>query len=339
MTDANNGNQYEIDIILKGGTVIDGTGNDRHRADIYISGDRIVAMNAVNGDDYDSGAKIIDVSGKIVSPGFIDVHTHDDNAVLVNPDMAAKISQGVTTVIGGNCGISLSPIIPDNLPPPLNLLGSKTAFRFSRLKDYSEAVNAVSPAVNIAALIGHQTLRVGVMKDFLRKANTQEIDKMRALLEDSLDAGAIGFSTGLWYKPNAAADIQEVVALAELLSDRGGIYTTHMRDEHDGVIDSLHETFETANRANVAVVVSHHKCAAQKIGAEHQTLPYMEARGKQPIYLDAYPYNAVRRIWNRKWSISRSELWSPGQYRTRKWLVKTSPILLGNGIFRNAMPR
>jgi N-acyl-D-aspartate/D-glutamate deacylase len=117
---------------------------------------------------------------------------------------------------------------------------------------------------------------------------------MRELLADCLDAGAIGFSTGLWYKPNAAADIEEVAALAELLSDRGGTYTTHMRDEHDGVLDSLQEAFETANRAHVPVVISHHKCAGPKNwGRSIETLPMIEkARARQNVSLDAYPYVA-----------------------------------------------
>lgn len=294
MTDRANGSGLNgADTMLVGGTVIDGTGADRKVADVALSGDRIIAV-LEPGAQFPEGARQIDVSGKIVSPGFIDVHTHDDNAVLVNPAMAAKISQGVTTVIGGNCGISLSPIVPCDLPPPLNLLGSKSAFRFSRMKDYAEAVNAARPSVNIAALVGHQTLRVGTMEDVSRKASKSELNQMRALLEGCLDDGAIGFSTGLWYKPNAAADIEEVAALAELLSDKGGIYTTHMRDEHDGVMDSLRETFETANRADVPVVISHHKCAGPKNwGRSQETLPLIEeARGKQRVALDAYPYTA-----------------------------------------------
>ncbi|MGI9356513.1 MAG: N-acyl-D-amino-acid deacylase family protein [Rhizobiaceae bacterium] len=298
MTDARQDDQAKdpaarADTALTGGTVIDGTGRDRMDADILITGDLITAIvEPGQGDGH--ADETIDITGRIVAPGFIDVHTHDDNAVLVEPQMAAKISQGVTTVIGGNCGISLSPIVPDELPPPLNLLGDKTSFRFPRMKDYAEAVNAASPGVNIAALVGHQTLRVGTMKDVGEKASAAELDAMRNLLSDCLEAGAIGFSTGLWYKPNAAADIQEVVALAELLSDKGGVYTTHMRDEHDGVLDSLHETFETANRADVPVVISHHKCAGPKNwGRSKETLPLIEeARASQRVSLDAYPYAA-----------------------------------------------
>lgn len=283
----------QADIALTGGIVVDGTGRDRRAADVLITGDRITAI-VEPGRGNRHAAEIINVSGRIVAPGFIDVHTHDDNAVLINPGMAAKISQGVTTVIGGNCGISLSPIVPDELPPPLNLLGDRTSFRFPRMKDYAEAVDAASPGVNIAALVGHQTLRVGTMIDVGKKADTRELDAMRTLLSDCLDAGAIGFSTGLWYKPNAAADIEEVAALAELLSDKGGVYTTHMRDEHDGVLDSLHETFETANRADVPVVISHHKCAGPKNwGRSRETLPLIEkARANQTVSLDAYPYTA-----------------------------------------------
>ena len=146
----------------------------------------------------------------------------------------------------------------------------------------------------MAALVGHGTLRVSTMDDVSGKASAREIDAMRLLLKDCLAAGAIGFSSGLWYKINFGADMDEVVALAELLADAGGIYTTHMRDEHDGVLDSLRETFETGARASVPVVISHHKCAGTRNwGRSTETLALIEsARGKQPIALDAYPYTA-----------------------------------------------
>lgn len=287
MTDQN------VDLLLRGAMLIDGTGADRRLADIAIRGDRIHLIRPP-GQIAVSGAAEIDASGKIVAPGFIDVHTHDDNAVLVNPEMTAKISQGVTTVIVGNCGISLSPTINADPPPPLNLIGDRNAYRFETMRDYAKAVEAIAPSVNVAALVGHSTLRVGAMQDYGRKANAAEIDIMRARLADCLDAGAIGFSTGLWYQPNAAADIEEVAALAELLADTGGIYATHMRDEHDGIIDSLMESFETANRAQVRLVISHHKCAGPKNwGRSHKTLELInQARGKQPVSLDVYPYAA-----------------------------------------------
>lgn len=281
------------DVLLTGGVVIDGTGAERFTGDVAITGDRIHAVTASGKCDIDA-KNIIDVSGRIVAPGFIDVHTHDDNAVLADPAMVAKISQGVTSVVVGNCGISLAPIGAVDPPAPMNLLGNRSAYRFRKMADYAAAVDAAHPAVNVAALVGHSTLRVGSMADIHRKASPTEIDAMRARLAEGLSAGAIGFSTGLWYKTNSAADMEEVVALAELLADVGGVYTTHMRDEHDGVLDSLRETFETASRARVPVIISHHKCAGpQNWGRSVDTLALIEkARLRQNISLDAYPYVA-----------------------------------------------
>ncbi len=280
------------DILIHGGTVVDGSGRPRFAADVAITGDRVVAIGEPG--RLGRAKTSIDATGRIVAPGFIDVHTHDDNAVLVKPDMTMKISQGVTTVIGGNCGVSLAPLTDRDPAPPMNLLGDRSDFRFSGMGDYAEAVDAARPGVNIAALVGHSTLRVGAMDRVDRKATAAEIDVMRERLAAALEAGAIGFSTGLWYKPNAAADMDEVVALAELLADKGGVYTTHMRDEHDGVLDSLRETFETANRAQAPVVISHHKCAGPKnFGRSRETLPMIEAaRAEQQVSLDAYPYAA-----------------------------------------------
>lgn len=282
-----------FDKVIRGGTLIDGTGAARRAVEIAISGDRIARVAAPGTEAMDA-AEVIDATGRIVAPGFIDVHTHDDNAVLRTPDMAAKVSQGVTTVVVGNCGISLSPIGPVDPPPPMNLLGDRSAYRFTRMADYAAAVDAAAPSVNVAALVGHSTLRVGTMADTTGRASAAEIDTMRALLQDCLDAGATGFSTGLWYKTNVGADIDEVVALAELLADAGGVYTTHMRDEHDGVLDSLRESFETGNRAQVPVVISHHKCAGPRNwGRSTETLALIDAaRSKQQIGLDAYPYVA-----------------------------------------------
>lgn len=287
------GEPQTVDTVLKGGMIIDGTGGDRYPGDVAISGDRIFAV-ARPGQLNVLATGEIDISGLILAPGFIDVHTHDDNAVLANPDMTAKVSQGVTTVIVGNCGISLAPLAQIDPPAPMNLLGNREAFRFETMASYADAVDAAQPSVNVAAQVGHSTLRVGAMSDVRLKATPSEIDVMRGRLEEGLSAGAIGFSTGLWYKTNSAADMAEVVAMAELLSDLGGVYTTHMRDEHDGVLDSLKESFETANRAQVPIVISHHKCAGPRNwGRSVETLALIEqARSKQAVSLDAYPYVA-----------------------------------------------
>ena len=283
------------DLILRGGRVVDGTGAPARRADVALADGRIAAISSPERALETPAAAEIDVTGRVVAPGFIDVHTHDDRAVLSTPRMTPKVSQGVTTVIVGNCGISLSPLtLPGDPPPPLNLLGGREVYNFATTADYVDALAEARPSVNVAALIGHGSLRVGALDDVSLKATTAQIDAMRNQLGAALDSGAIGFSTGLYYRPNAAADMDEVVALAELLADKGGIYVTHMRDEHDGVLTSLEETFETGRRARVPVVVSHHKCAGPRNwGRSRETLPVIEAASRhQAVGLDAYPYAA-----------------------------------------------
>src|SRR5205823_14184484 len=142
-------------LVLRGGTVIDGTGAPRFVADVRIEGERVAAV----GERLPAqGADIIDVSGRIVAPGFIDVHTHDDQIVLAAPEMLPKISQGVTTVVIGNCGISLAPLVRADAPPPLNLLGGNDKYVYPTMAAYVEAVGRARPAVNVAALVGHSTL-------------------------------------------------------------------------------------------------------------------------------------------------------------------------------------
>ena len=280
------------DWILRGGMVIDGTGGPRRRADVAIAGDRIAAVGKVA---KSKGAHEIDVAGLVVAPGFIDVHTHDDRALLALPEMAAKASQGVTTVITGNCGISLAPLSLDRPPPPpLDLIGDRDDYRFNRFADYLAAVDADPPALNAACLVGHSSLRVGCMRELDRPAREAEIAAMREKLNEALEAGAIGLSTGLWYAPANATPKSEIVALAELLHPAGAVYTTHMRDEAEHVLDSLEESFAVGREADVPVMISHHKVIGKpNFGRTRETLPRFEqAIAEQPVGLDAYPYVA-----------------------------------------------
>jgi N-acyl-D-amino-acid deacylase len=277
--------------LLQGGGVIDGSGKPRFRADVRVEDGRISEM----GVDLElREATRIDAAGQIIAPGFIDVHTHDDASVLTSPQMVSKISQGVTTVVVGNCGISLAPLVHANVPPPLNLLGGSGKYVFPTMQAYAQAVDAAQPAVNVAALVGHSTLRVATMDDPYRTATPAEQAKMADLLREAMAAGATGFSTGLFYDTNAASDIAEVSELARIAAEAGGIYTTHIRDEAEDVIASLDEAFTTARIADLPVVISHHKCAGPaNWGRSVETLAYIDAaRRSQPIGLDAYPYVA-----------------------------------------------
>jgi N-acyl-D-amino-acid deacylase len=280
------------DWILRGGEVIDGSGRPRRRADVAIAGDRISAVGTV---DKSEGDRELDVSGKVVAPGFIDVHTHDDRALFATPDMAAKASQGVTTVVTGNCGISLAPLLIEAPPPPpLDLLGDTADYRYATFAQYLAALDKEPAAVNAACLVGHSTLRVGAMRRLDRPADKAELVRMSERLEGALEAGAVGLSTGLAYAPAASAPAAEIEALAKLLRPAGAIYTTHMRNEGIAVLDSLEESFATGRAAGVPVVISHHKTIGREnFGRTAETLPVIAAAiARQEVGLDAYPYIA-----------------------------------------------
>lgn len=280
------------DVLFTGGTVIDGTGAPRVRADVAVAGDRIAAVGDLAGVQ---AARTIDARGRIVAPGFIDAHTHDDNLFLVDPAMTPKTSQGVTTVIAGNCGVSLAPLRPGRpVTPPLDLLGAPDDFRYPRFADYVARLDETPPAANAGLLVGHSALRLDTMDDVDRPATAPEIDAMRARLAEGMEAGAIGFSTGLIYGPNKAATTDEVAAVAEVAGAAGGLYVTHMRNEHDGVEEAMEEAFEIGRRAGAGVVISHHKCAGrQNFGRSRDTLERIEkAREGQSVGLDVYPYTA-----------------------------------------------
>jgi len=289
-----------FDAVIFGGSVLDGSGADPVRADVGINGDRISAIGDLS--EANAGSRI-DASGRMVAPGFIDVHTHDDRAVLSSPDMPAKVSQGVTTVITGNCGVSLAPLAGRDPPPPLNLLGNQDWFRFATVREYVDEVAAKPPALNLAMLAGHSTLRAGVMDELDRPATAAEIQRMEERLEEALCAGCIGMSTGLAYPPAIHAPTEEIVSLARRVAAHGGIYTTHMRNERDGVVDSVRETLDIGERANVPVVISHHKCSGRENwGLTRQTLPLIAAaRKRQAVNLDVYPYTASSTVLMADW--------------------------------------
>ena len=280
------------DTLLKGGLVIDGRGQPAFSADVALRGDTIVAI----GDLTQVGAdRVIDVTGLVVAPGFIDAHTHDDLICITQPDMRPKISQGVTTLIVGNCGISAPPLrFHDSVAEPFNLLGQKQDFAYDTFASYRRAIEAVSPRVNVAALVGHSTLRVQCVKDLGRPATASEREQMNALLCEALDEGAIGMSSGVFYAPAQAADLEELQILAQTVGKAGGVYTAHIRDERDGIVEALREAFAVTQPGRIPLVLSHHKCAGvRNWGRASETLGLIDAARKtQPVHLDCYPYTA-----------------------------------------------
>ena len=279
--------------LLQNASLIDGSGAPAYSCDILIQGDRIVKI-ASHIDANDGGANdIVNCQGLTLTPGFIDVHTHDDAQVLRDPQMLAKISQGVTTVITGNCGLSLVPWVTQHPISPLDLLHT-TEFKYPSLKSYASAIEAAKPSVNVAALIGHTTLRAATMADLNQPASDAEVSSMATHLAQAMQDGALGLSSGLFYQPAAAADAEEMKALASVVGQHGGVYVTHMRSEMDSILDAMHEAADTAKAGRTPWILSHHKCAGPKNwGRTIETLALLDKLAKtQEIGLDAYPYNA-----------------------------------------------
>lgn len=283
-------------MIFRNATVIDGSGRDRYRADVHVVDDRIAAIGDLAVQYDASPIEHRDAEGLVLCPGFIDAHTHDDHALLRDPAMMAKVTQGVTTVITGNCGISLAPLVTRDPPPPLDVLaaGDPDAFRFDTFGAYVEALRQHPPAVNAALMVGHSTLRVATMSELGKPASTVEIAAMGELLREALKAGAIGFSSGLFYPTSKAAPAEEVVALLKELEGSRAVYTTHMRDEADHIDAALEESFDTARQAKVPLIISHHKCMGKRnYGRSIDTLRRIDRAAKgQAISLDVYPYDA-----------------------------------------------
>ncbi|MGZ5183977.1 MAG: N-acyl-D-amino-acid deacylase family protein [Caldimonas sp.] len=282
----------DLDLLIRGGTVIDGSRAPRYDADVGLLDGRIVAIGDLAGR---AAKRTLDATGRIVAPGFIDSHTHDDQALLSQPDMSFKVSQGVTTVIAGNCGISIAPLRTDTpLPSPLDLLDASARARFASFGDYFAELERTPPAVNVAALVGHSTLRVMTMASLDREAEPAEIAAMRALVGEALAAGAIGLSTGTFYPPAVKATTEEIIAVGRPLRAADGIYVTHMRDEADKVMAALDETFRIGRELDVPVVVSHHKVQnVPNFGRSAVTLPHIRAAMQcQCVALDCYPYTA-----------------------------------------------
>ncbi|MFW0758247.1 N-acyl-D-amino-acid deacylase family protein [Pseudomonas sp. H11T01] len=282
----------KYDTLIRNALIIDGTNTPGYAADVAILEGRIQRIGDLNGACADEE---IDATGRVLAPGFIDVHTHDDTVVIRQPQMLPKLSQGVTTVIVGNCGISASPVSLRGEPPdPMNLLGAASAFVYPSFSDYRAAVEAANPTLNVAALVGHTALRSNHLDDLYRTATPREIRAMREQLRESLEAGALGLSTGLAYASAFCAETDEVQQLAEELTAFGAVYTTHLRSEFEPVLEAMDEAFQIGRHAKAPVIISHLKCAgAGNWGRSSQLLASLErAALSHPVGCDCYPYAA-----------------------------------------------
>lgn len=277
------------DLIFRDVEIFDGSGGKPLKGDVAVDGDRIAAVGAVT----QSGKQIVDCDGVAIAPGFIDVHTHDDFAVILHPDMAFKTLGGVTSVVVGNCGFGAAPWKPASTF--FRSMDPRPVPQWEGYRGYLELLERQPPSVNVASLIGHGTVRHAAMGLDARAPTDAELASMKAMVTEGLEAGCVGLSSGLIYDPSRHAQTDELVALASLMRGTGALYATHMRDEGLGLLNSVAEAIEIGERAGVPVQISHHKASGQGAwGLVAKSLALIEqaqARGLD-VHADQYPYTA-----------------------------------------------
>ncbi len=284
----------EYDLVIAGGLVFDGTGASPREADIGISGG---VIRSIGGTGRMNAKRTIEARGLAVCPGFIDIHTHTAEQLLVNPKAESTVRQGVTTVVGGNCGESSFPLNDAMFDD----MRSGLRTRYGLEQDWKDAAGFFrrleknGTAVNYASLVGHGTVRAGVVGYNDRAATGAELDAMKKLVAAAMDQGAVGISTGLEYSPGSFASTGELIELASVLALRGGVYATHIRDEEDGVLEALSEAIEIAAKSRSRLQVSHLKIGYPrnwpKFPALMAAFDRAAASGLR-IHADRYPYTA-----------------------------------------------
>lgn len=282
-----------FDYVLAGADVYDGLGNPPRRVDVGIVDDHIADIGDLT---HAEARTVIDCTGSILSPGFIDVHSHSDVYALVEPSAASKISQGITTEVVGNCGASAAPLFGAYRLPAdwRDHLGTPS---WCTVADYRASVDAARPAVNVALLIGHNTLRAGTVGYEGRPATADELRTMVHRLEAGLDEGAIGLSTGLIYIPGTFAPREEVEALCAVLAGHDAIYTSHMRSEGDQLLEAIDETIGYGRSSGCRVQLSHLKTSGRrnwsKLDAVLDRIRVARDEDGLDIAADRYPYTAA----------------------------------------------
>ena len=287
-----------VKTLVLNGTIVDGTGARAFPGSVAVDGDKIVDMFAGpsafgNRGPFDC---VIDATGCLVTPGFIDAHTHSDAYLVIEPDAPSKITQGITTEINGQCGGSVAPRYGEARLSGdwAAILGERLTWR--SLAEYREVLSAARPAVNTVQFIGHNTLRSSVVGYAGRAATADELDAMKRLLEQALDEGGWGLTTGLIYQPGRYSTPDEVVALAKTAAGRGGYYATHMRSEGDRIMEAIDEVLDLVRATGIRAEISHLKTSGPKNWHKiDAVLDKMECAVGEGLLLgsDRYPYCAA----------------------------------------------
>lgn len=283
-----------LDVLIKNATIVDGSGQKAYKGSIGIKGSKLVSATGT-----EEAAQTIDATGKYLSPGWIDAHSHDDLILGTKSSQLFKTTQGVTSEVTGQCSLSMAPVNPENLKDIQNMLAMGTPsfpeemVNWTTFPAYLDYVSKLNLTCNARMLVGHSSLRIAVMGMDNRKPTAHELDKMKGLLREAMEAGAAGLSTGLIYTPCCYADEDEIVELAKVVEPFGGIYASHMRNESDKIVDAVKETIDIGRKAGTLVDISHHKMLGKpNWGKQKQTLELIHKANDEGIHTicDQYPY-------------------------------------------------
>ena len=280
------------DLVVRNVRIVDGTGAPAFDGDVAVTDGRITSVGSLD-EPVGAGTVELDGGGHTLSPGFVDTHTHDDGALLAYPGLEFKVAQGCTSLVVGNCGFSAIPHTPGQQSSD-GLLG-RLGGDWTGVAGYRDAVHARGPAANAITLIGHNTMRQAVLGIEKRDPTDAELATMRGYVEQAMDEGACGFSTGLIYVPGRWSKTDEVIALAEPAGAAGGIYATHMRNEADKLLQAVEEAISVGRSSGCAVHISHHKAAGQpNWGLVNDSLALVDRANAEgaDVTLDVYPYTA-----------------------------------------------
>ncbi|MHB9036131.1 MAG: N-acyl-D-amino-acid deacylase family protein [Armatimonadota bacterium] len=282
-----------FDFLIRNATVLDGSGGPRFVADIALAGGRIAAIGKVSGD----AARTIDAAGLVVAPGFIDIHSHTDSTLFIDGRAESKITQGITTELCGNCGFSPAPCLDESGCAELESWRRKHGVDedWRTLSEMLSALERHPIGVNFATLVGHSNLRAAAIGLANCEASAYELDEMKRSLREAMDEGAFGMSCGLIYPPSCYANTAELIELASVVAHSGGIYATHLRNEHDELVSAVEEAIAVGRCSGARVQISHHKaCGSANWGRVETTLAMIaECRGSgMDITVDQYPYIA-----------------------------------------------
>ncbi|MFA4838635.1 MAG: D-aminoacylase [Candidatus Neomarinimicrobiota bacterium] len=283
-----------FDLIIRNGQVLDGLGTPARRLDVGIRNGKIIALGDLSAVEAD---EIIDVAGMIVSPGFIDIHSHTDIELFVNPRAESKIHQGVTTEISGNCGDSPFPLTPEDQSEYFGKIKEKydLDLRWRDLSGFYRSLKRAEPAVNYATYTGHGSLRAFVVGKNDVLPSFDQLRQMQKVLAESMEQGSLGLTTGLEYAPGSFAKTDELIELCKVVSGKNGIYATHIRNEDDTIESAVAEALEICRSAHVSLQISHFKTCNQanwhKMDGLLETV-HSAAESGLPVQIDRYPYIA-----------------------------------------------